>query len=68
MPDPERSTLVPCPRCNAGDAVQHASEPPPALDARQVRIRCLVCLDARLVKPDVAARWTELHPLMGSAR
>jgi len=68
-----RSTLVPCPRCNPEDDV-HASQPPPPPDGVDEdgkplrRVRCHLCMDARLVRPEVAARWRELDPPGGRAR
>jgi hypothetical protein len=64
--------MVPCPRCNPDDDV-HESQPPPPMaigeDGKPVRrTRCMLCMDARLVRPDVAARWREVHPLGGRAR
>lgn len=64
----ERETLVPCPACNPDDGVQHRSQPPPAMDGSHVRARCKACLDTRLVRPEVAAAWRDMHPLAGRPR
>ena len=52
----------------------HASQPPPPPDGVDEdgkplrRVRCHLCMDARLVRPEVAARWRELDPPGGRAR